>query len=373
MNNVLFRYHSWMAIIATFPLIIICLTGSILVFKAEIDHWLMPEKVSLHNKNPNAERHSLDTLATTVMHKHPDYWLGSWEFFDNKKTADRVYLIEPDTQHWHVTHLDPYSNKLLSDPVPVNHYLTDWLLELHYTLLLHDAGTIFILIIAILFTLLGLTGVILYRHFWKAFFTLRYKARRIIFFSDFHKMFGFISSPVIMILGITGVYFNAVELYYDLVLGHHEKPDVIITQESPFYNQDLSLQQIHDDSLKNIPDFVPTYLLFPYQKDMSFTVYGAVPSKNPFSSDYASTVQYHAFSGTLESILDIRNSNLVDIITDSFRKLHFGHFAGLTSKIIWCVLGGMPVFLAFTGLYLWWKRRPQRKRAKQKRLAALMS
>jgi len=34
---------------------------------------------------------------------------------------------------------------------------------------------------------------------------------------------------------------------------------------------------------------------------------------------------------------DVRSANALLVAIDSFRKLHFGHFGGLTSKIIWRV------------------------------------
>ena len=70
----------------------------------------------------------------------------------------------------------------------VSHYLTDWLLDLHYKFLLNTSGAAVGAVVAILFLFLGGSGIYLYRHFWRHFFTLRFgKAKRILF-SDIHKM-----------------------------------------------------------------------------------------------------------------------------------------------------------------------------------------
>jgi uncharacterized iron-regulated membrane protein len=37
-------------------------------------------------------------------------------------------------------------------------------------------------------------------------------------------------------------------------------------------------------------------------------------------------------------------------------RLHFGRFGGLTTKLIWTVLGVAPVALVVTGLWMWWNR-----------------
>ena len=44
MRKTLFKVHSWLALIAIIPLIVISITGSVLVFKSEIDGLLMPDK-----------------------------------------------------------------------------------------------------------------------------------------------------------------------------------------------------------------------------------------------------------------------------------------------------------------------------------------
>ena len=64
------------------------------------------------------------------------------------------------------------------------------------------------------------------------------------------------------------------------------------------------------------------------------------------------------------SAYDIRDAPLINIVVDTFRKLHFGYFAGLPSKIVWCVLGLTPLWLSLTGLYFYWFRTRKKNRRK---------
>ena len=66
---------------------------------------------------------------------------------------------------------------------------------------------------------------------------------------------------------------------------------------------------------------------------------------------------------------DIREVCVGWQVIDSFRKLHFGYFAGLISKIIWCVIGLSPVWLGGTGFYLWFTRRKRKKQSQKNRLS----
>jgi uncharacterized iron-regulated membrane protein len=53
---------------------------------------------------------------------------------------------------------------------------------------------------------------------------------------------------------------------------------------------------------------------------------------------------------------------------DITRKLHFGYFAGIWSKVIWCISGLSPVLLAITGLLMYLLRRSPKKQRRARTL-----
>ena len=212
MRKTLFKIHSWIALIAIIPLIVISITGSVLVFKSEIDGLLMPESHFVISTQP--ERLNMDELISITQNAYPEYVIGSWEIF-NDDTADRVYLIERESQVWYKFHLNQYTGDILSTPVGPSHSFTDWFLELHYTFLLNDlkslpgqTGTVLGFFFALFLLVLGITGLIIYRKFWQRLFTVRWRATLQIVLSDIHKMTGVIGSPILIVLAITGGYFN---------------------------------------------------------------------------------------------------------------------------------------------------------------------
>lgn len=131
----LFELHGWAGIICFIPFILICLTGSLLVFKAEIDSVLLPNKSVVV---PSSARLSEDQLIHLVNEQLPGYALGSWELLGENAEADRVYLVKKETNIWFKSYLNPYTGDVLSEPELLHHYFTDWLVQLHYTLLLND-------------------------------------------------------------------------------------------------------------------------------------------------------------------------------------------------------------------------------------------
>lgn len=360
MRKTLFKLHSYFSLVALIPIMIVSVTGSILVFKTEIDQWLMPERALLTNTQYHADhltRIDQNILNKTVEAELPQFIIGSWEIFNDGIEADRVYLVKKGTDQWYKIYFDPFNNKVLSQPATTTSYLTDWLLNLHYTFLLNDIGgehshwgTLIGLIAAIILTFLGVSGLIIHRKFWRQLLQLRLKKSIRVISGDFHRLVGAWASPVILILGITGIYFNAMDYYHE-VFEHAGEEHFIV--QTALYSEQIDFQNILDDSRNQLDDFQPTYLLFPYEPDVNITVFGFQPHANPFASQYSSTVTYDRLSGDLLLAIDGRHASTTTQVFDSFRELHFGSFAGLASKLIWCIVGLAPFLLAISGLTIW--------------------
>ncbi|ALS34497.1 hypothetical protein PTRA_a3538 [Pseudoalteromonas translucida KMM 520] len=369
MRKTLFKIHSWVALIAIIPLIVISITGSVLVFKSEIDGLLMPNSHFVVKALP--ERLPIDKLIAKAERTYPNYIVASWEIF-NDDTADRVYLIKRGTEQWAKLHLNQYTGDILSEPVGTSHYFTDWFLELHYTFLLNDfknlpgqTGTVLGFFFAVFLLVLGISGLIIYRKFWRRLFSVRWRATLQIVLSDIHKMAGVIGSPIIIILAITGGYFNWAVWYHEAI-EHAQEAHYVLT--NPLYSHDISLQQILDDSKKQISTFNGTFLVLPLEPDENITLFGEVSTTNPLASEYANTITYSKLTGEHMANWDIREVGIGWQVIDSFRKLHFGYFAGFVSKVLWAIIGLSPVWLAATGFYLWFTRRVRKKQSRQNRL-----
>jgi uncharacterized iron-regulated membrane protein len=360
MRKTLFKWHSKLALLAMLPLLLICLTGSILVFKPELDRALMPEQAQL--TGVSGERQSLDRLHQLVLSQLPNYHIGTWELFDDQQQPDRVYLIGKGSDRWSMVFVDPYRGELLSSPVGLNHYFTDWLVELHYTFLLGVNGTFAAFIFALLLLFLGISGLVLHRHFWRKLLTLRWDKTMTVMFSDVHKLVGIWSAPVLLVLGFTGGYWNMAHVIEEASHDHHHisQPEVL--------NPLISLDELNVQAQKQIAGFKATYIVMPFEQGKQLSFYGKVPSSNPINSDYGSGVSYSPQTGELVQQWDIRTTSLLAVVLDSFRTLHFGTFAGFFSRVVWAIVGVMPLLLSISGFWLWYQRKQKRQVAQLKRL-----
>lgn len=354
MRKTLFKWHSFAALIAMVPLFVVAITGSILVFKVEIDTWLMPKHMTVL-VDAEMPRVPIDSMIASLKQHAPGYEVAGWEVFDNHQRTDAAYLMKHNTHDWYKVYMNQYTGEVLSSPVGMTHYITDWLLDLHFAFLLDANGMFIGAVISLLLLFLGISGIILYRHFWRKFLTMRWGAATRMLFSDIHKFIGILSAPVIIILAFTGAYWN-------ILMVAHEIDDHVLNEpykiQGPLYdNQQLSVESLLEDSRLQLGGFVPTYLLIPFEPDLNFMIFGHAPDSGLLASEYSSVLTYDKETGALLDTLDIREAHIGEVIDDSFRTLHFGYFGGLTTKIIWCILGLSPVWLALTGLYLYLFRR----------------
>ncbi|NMP32799.1 PepSY domain-containing protein [Thalassotalea sp. M1531] len=360
MRKTLFKWHSFSAVIALIPLMVIAVTGSILVYKVELDTWLMPEQMQVAVEGRQS-RIDLNELIASIETKYPEFLMGSWELFyasedASLSRADTAYLISKENGNWYKIYIDQYSGQLLSQPVPVEHDFTDWLLSVHYTFLLDFTGTILGSIFAIILLFLAISGIVLYRGFWKRFFTLRLGAAKRIFYSDVHKLIGIVSSPILLILAITGGYYNIAAVVHEVE--EHVEPHPKLSKA--LYSPNIDFQKLLNETSNDLKGYRATYFTFPFEPDLHITFFGEVPTANPLTSEYASMLIYDRESGALMSTYDIRSASNLNVVIDTFRKLHFGYFGGVITKFIWCVLGLTPLWLALTGFYFYWFRNRRR-------------
>ena len=364
MNKVLFKVHSTLALIFFLPILVICLTGSVLVFKYELDRALTPQRVSVE---PDGNRQSLDTLITTVRNIYPEREIVGWALFQDAARADLAYTIAHGNEEWNYLIIDQYRNRVIQPPAALDSYLTDWLLALHAELLMGHTGFWITSVMAIVLCVMGVSGFLLYRKFWKSLFLLRWRGRLVVYFSDLHKTVGIISSPVLLVLGITGGYWTISGVWHEME--EHAAGEQHHIVSGPLYNHALSVQQMLEDAERN--GMTATYVSLPWEPDRSIGIYGDVQSGNPLHSEYASMQSFDSQTGVPKAFSDIRQADATVQVLDSFRNLHYGIFGGLLTRLIWCVIGAMPLLLSITGGYLWWRRRDAR-RAKAARLRAAL-
>lgn len=349
----LWQLHSWLGLVAGLALLVIGLTGSVLVFHEELSALLWPKKYAV--TPTDAGRLPLDTLLRHAERQLPDYELTGWHVqHERPHFADNLYLIRRNTNVWLTATLDPFTGRVLTQPHAYNEALRGWMLELHQQFFAGDIGLAISGLFGVLLLLLGLSGVYLYREFWKHLFTFRWGRGARILFSDTHKFTGICSVGFNLIFGFTGAYWNLTHTVEHVTKPEFEQPVL----ERRLYPDTLSLDALVSDSASRLPGFRANFISLPsVPAAPGVILWGAVEPRFFLTNAFGSTIAYDPNTGAHTATTDLRTAGWWTRVADTFEALHFGNFAGLTVKILWSLAGLTPGILGVTGFSIWLLRR----------------
>ena len=207
-----FTLHRYIGLAVGLLLIIVGLTGSLLVFEKEIDHFLL--NLQIEQVIPQRERVSIESVLDTVKTAYaerPDLKLNSLNI---PLEADVPYKVSLNSlaDKWTEVNVNPYTGKILGARQWEN-TLIGFTFELHYALLAGRVGEIIVGIAALLLFILSITGLILWPGWRKLIsgFKIKWLAhpKRVNF--DIHKVSGIITAVFLSLIAFTGFCWN----FYD--------------------------------------------------------------------------------------------------------------------------------------------------------------
>lgn len=382
-----FQIHLWCGVALGLYTAVIGLSGSMLVFREEIERALRPQIYTLQALAAPVAAPTLDEMLRGVERALPEYQPMGFEdlpvrpkaiaekpivLFVTPRDGRERFASHSRTQDQLLVFLDPRSGKILgvrSRYAGVLGFATN----LHYYLLLGRSGYVINGVFAVCFLLLCLTGWVLW---WpgirRAFAALRVHGlrtrpgqtrnwRRLNW--DFHTVGGFWSNPALVAVVATGIFFVFPQpVLYVVAFATHTSPQVIRAWYSspesktpPLGAQPITVQRAWEQVAAAIPEKTRIfYLSLPKNRT---DAYGATVYSEE-SAPYAQPIRIYIDQYTAAAIakLDSRSFPITLQAITYVYAVHFGSFAGLVSRILWFLLGLMPGALFLSGLIMWWKR-----------------
>lgn len=358
-GRVLWRLHSVLGLVVGIPLLVIAITGSILVFKPELEQLLQPE---LFVSEPTPEgRLPFDALHKKVIEAVPGYVFLGWEFYDEPTRSDKITVVPNGSSGGLDVYLNPYTGEVKGVPTEEAGRPLGWLRKLHYTFLADHAGIFVVGILGVLMALLALTGFLIYRKFWTNLFKMRWRSSLRMLSGNLHKRVGVLSSPIFLILAISGAFWN-IPHGWRVLTSDHEPPSLVGWE----LGEGVSLDALIAQSAQELEGFRPTFIRLPNNEGRPLVFFGEIEGQSPLRDRYGSIMLFHPKSGEFLRAAPIMEASIWDQLDNAFFTLHFGTFGGLFTRIIYMVVGLAPGVLAVTGGIVWWQRLRQ---ARQRRRA----
>lgn len=356
------------------------LSGSLIIFYAELDRFLNPH---LHTVTPAQPRQSLEDLMGMIREAHPSR-TGSWKLLLSTDPqaplrADYPKPVEKEGAFWAplMLSINPYSGEILGTRFWGDTLMT-WIYDVHAVLQMDKFGWDLVGYMALaLLCSLG-TGLYLWStRKWRTRPTRWFKAHssksHVLF--DLHRLIGLCVSIPLIILALSGFYFVHPTLVKPIVnqispireLPKDLQSHIIPAQES------ITIDQAVDIALKHFPQGEVRKIVTPNGQQGTYEVNvwqpGNMSQRHPLS-----VIWLDRYSGELLATFDKQDNNVGETVLDLFWPLHreIQEFLGMPGQILYFLVGLAPSVLLVTGLIFYRKKRTSVKRLQSQKPNALL-
>lgn len=357
-RRVVFSIHLYIGMAAGLFLVSSGLTGSLLVFREEIEAFTHQE---LMETEPRGKRASLQAILDAARDAHPQVGLLAVRL---PRTPEQTYLLKMGDAHALFVYADPYSGKLLGAHRQDETFM-GWIALLHTQLLNGERGKTVLGISALLLVCMSLTGLLLWwpvNGKYSRGLKIDWRApwKRLIF--DTHRAAGIYASLFLLITGLTGVslVFNkSVAELVNFITASPSRPAT--PQLDPLAATGTAMPI--DDLLRQADRILPaptTWINFPQTPQAPLVVRKKMPAE--LHPNGRSFIYFDPYTG---EVLRAENGATAPVgtrIYNSFYPIHIGISGGMTTRVLQVLIGFSPLVLLATG-YMMWRNR-QRARYK---------
>ncbi|CAD6879735.1 PepSY-associated TM helix domain-containing protein [Methylomonas albis] len=339
---------------------LIGLTGSLSIYREELDILFNP-KLSIDV--PADKILSLDKIVAAVRAANPDRH-GPWTL-EMPRTADGMITAWFEKPKESVdafyaplmVSVNPYSGEVVASRL-WGQTLSTWVLDLHTQLQLDGFGRNALAVFGGLMMLSVCSGLYLWWPGWRQLsraFTVRQDAGLMRLLFDLHRLFGFASSALLILLAFTGFHLAYPSLLERLTaasgMGHGDAGPNVSSTAIP-NDRPVSLSEallvargpFPSSEVRRITTPVGelgTYRINLRQRD-------EINQHHPFT-----TVWVDRWSGQIRDVQNPSKFSTGQTFTTWLWPLHTGEAFGNGGRLLWFFAGLMPTLLYLSGLIHW--------------------
>lgn len=380
------KLHLWFGLSIGLLIFIISITGTLFVFKDEIENFSRKEYIYHHEQNI-AEKKALPIrvleklVDEQVNEKYKIHWVN---VPIDKSMSYQFYWYEHNTKAWNYfdefpiykqAYVNPYTGKVLKLYDEKNGFFAI-VKSIHWSFLLkQDWGKYVVGIPVIIFIIMLISGIILwwpknkaarkqrFRFQWKD--TTRWKRKNY----DMHNIFGFYASVLGLVFTITGLFyafFIVQKMIYVIFSGGNTTyPDFShITTKAPI---EMRNESTLDKVIATVEEKYPDSFAFsvdlghPHLDDHEHPNFSVFVRHLSYSYHKNASLIFDENSGELLHTHDHSDKNLGEKAVAANYDVHVGSILGLPTKIIAFIVSLMLASLPVTGFLIWWGRRKKTK------------
>lgn len=373
--------HTWVGIVGGFALFIGFLCGALTIFHKEIGYWeRLGERHAAPAGNDDAQR-----LIDALLRAQPAARQAFWLILPNdEEPSPRVFWRA--AQQWKQARLAPSGASgaapglLEAEPRPG---LADLIDTLHYSLALPGVGLYLMGVVALLYGLALISGLIVHLpRISRDLFALRPGANLKRFWQDAHNALGLLSLPFHLVFAITGailclatpliMVFNGL-VYQQQLNAALPAIDGVVPEHrfAAAAGRPLSVAQLTHRTAGVAPALKPTALGFVRYGEPTGAVEIRGESRHTLGT--LAAVGLRLNDGAVLADQSVGRRDLNHALRSGVYGLHFGSYGGLPVRWLYFALGLAGAGLVYTGNLLWLESRRKRHGARQTRASRVMA
>jgi uncharacterized iron-regulated membrane protein len=361
LHPVLLFLHRWSGILAAALLIVAGLTGSALVFRADLDRRLNPELLRVQ---PKGQPLDVDTLVQRIEQRH-------------QVPVNAITPAEDPSGAWVLSlarreqvFVDPYSGEPTGMRVRGEGGLgrtqvMRTLFEIHHDLMLGQPGHWVLGIASLVWILLSLVGVYLalkQAGGFKAAFRIRTASMRRLLL-DLHRSLGLASVLAVVVVAFSGIYLNLrqeVGALVQIFSPVTPPPDRTLPAESLRGGAGIGYRAAMEAALTATPGARVQSVSANRAKGF-YRVRLVQPGDLNARGDGFVYVSMH--DARILQRRDVKAGTAGDVFLGWQAPLHSGEAFGLPGRLLVFVIGLLPLGFALSGVWLWLGRRRRAPRS----------
>jgi uncharacterized iron-regulated membrane protein len=410
-----YEIHLWLGILSGIVVFWVCLSGSILAFREEINQFVNSGKYYV-SVPANEQRMPIDELIGKVESTNPDMKVISLTIPEKKNRTIVVWLDDPmpvgeravvhHAEDWYV---NPYTGAIVAkheDDISLDHFFES-MIGLHQDMGISyqigrvgdhqiSLGELIVDAATLIFVVIILSGFVLWLpRTWKSFikwrawqpgFKIRFRKGFWCFIHDIHNTVGFYCLIPLLILALTGLCWSFIwyQNAANYLLGEQVNDRKRIQRFEKIVPVDenakpLAIGEMIEHLNKLIPGSGEITLAIPNDRESAMTIEKG--KTGFFALSIKDRTSWDRFRGTVIPIEHYGKTVEIERFTEkpigtqialAIRALHFGEITGLSSKIVFFIACVFGMTFPITGIALWGRKLVayyrKRKTAKNKNI-----
>ncbi len=376
------QLHLWIGLCFGTLFVLAGLTGSVLVWTDEIDHFLNPDLFNASpatNTNANASTHLTPARLQAVLDRlivDPHYGQPTQITIPAEANAPFVawYRNSP-SKHPLSIHLD-ISRQVMIHPLTLQiigernwgeiglsrRQLMSTLFHFHRYLLVGEVGKTIIGVTGLVLFITSVVGIALWwpklnLKAWRQALTISCTQSWPRFNYSFHRAAGFFAAPILLMVGFSGWYFNLPKWVTPVVgsIATVSAPLAMRKDATP-QSTPLSAQEVMHTAQAIFPDARISRVGLPSKSSMHYEIrmrqHGEIRQ-----GDGATRITIDAFNAKVLQIRNPLQAPAGDAFLGWLFPLHTGEAWGIYGRIFMSCFGIMPLLFMVTGIAIWLKRK----------------